>query len=194
MEPGTDITRRIKYGELPTPDDDLAADMYDDATELLATAGFDQYELSSWGRTSQHNLQYWRNLSYLGLGAGAHGYAARIRTVNAMRPEVYIERLQIASPPASAFPTTPATIKHETLDDATDMAETLFMGLRLLNEGVSLPAFNARYGVDLYERFISQIKRLESQNLLKVENDRMRLTQSARFISNRVFREFLESA
>ncbi len=192
LESGTEITRRIKYQELPMPDDDLAADMYDDTTDLLAAAGYVQYEISSWGRPSAHNIQYWRNLPYLGLGAGAHGYVQRTRTVNAMRPEIYIQRMQ--NPPMPhTFPATPATIKQEFIDDATDMAETLFMGLRLLNEGVSFAAFQTRYGLDLRARFGPEIKKLITQNLLTIIDDHLLLTQQARLISNYVFRHFLEA-
>lgn len=193
LESGTEITRRIKYQELPTPDDDLAADMYDDTTALLGAAGYRQYEISSWGRPSGHNTQYWRNLPYFGVGAGAHGYIDRFRTVNAMRPEVYIQRMQ--NPPVTyTFPATPATIKQEPIDAATDMAETLFMGLRLLNEGVSFSAFQARYGVDLRVRFGDEIDKLMGQGLLVIVGDSLRLTQQARLISNYVFRHFLEIA
>lgn len=191
LKPGTDITRRIKYGELPSPDDDLVADMYDDATDMLAAASYDQYELSSWGRPSRHNLQYWRNLPYLGVGAGAHGYARGTRTVNAMRPEIYIRQVQTQPEQPGRFPATPATIKHETIDVTTDMAETLFMGLRLLQEGVTFEGFARRYNVDLQQRFSTELERLVARGLLQMDSDGIRLTQQARLISNVVFREFL---
>ncbi|PJF42034.1 MAG: coproporphyrinogen III oxidase, partial [Phototrophicales bacterium] len=181
LESGTEITRRIKHKELPMPDEDLTADMYDDATMMLANANYPQYEISSWGKPSEHNLQYWRNLPYLGLGAGAHGYIHRIRTVNVMRPEIYIRRMQSLERDMR-FPLTPATMRHEHLDEATDMAETLFMGLRLLNEGVSLSGFKARYGIDLQVRFGAEIQKLIGQNLLVIDNDRLKLTKRARLI------------
>ncbi len=192
LKSGTDMTRRIKYGELPAPDDDLTADMYDDATVILGAAGYDQYELSSWGRPSAHNLQYWRNLPYIGLGAGAHGYVQRTRTVNAMRPEVYIRRLQSTPSENLTFPTTPATIKTEPVDDAADMAETLFMGLRLLHEGVAFADFARRYDIALREHFPDELATLSRRGLILVDAERVRLTQQARLISNVVFREFLE--
>lgn len=193
FESGTEMTRRVKYQELPEPDDDLAADMYDDLTVMMDTAGYPQYEISSWGRPSAHNLQYWRNLPYFGLGAGAHGYVNRTRTVNAMRPEIYIKRMNHTSDEL-VLPYTPATIKTEFIDDATDMAETLFMGLRMLNEGVLLPAFQQRYGVDLNQEFGEAITKLVTEGFLQLDDDRLLLTTKARLVSNYVFRHFLEWA
>lgn len=196
LEAGTEMTRQVKYHELPSPDSDLTADMYEDATALLDSAGFVQYEISNWEmaeKACEHNLQYWRNLPYLGLGAGAHGYANRMRTVNAMRPEVYIERLNTKIEAPSEFPKTPATIKAASIDRDTDMAETLFMGLRLLEEGLSLSDFEARYGERVEDRFAGEIKQLVHKGLLVMDEDRLKLTQAARLISNHVFQHFVET-
>ncbi len=85
VEPGTPLHRQVSQGDLPLPDDDLAADMYVYAVEALDAAGYSHYEISNWARAngeadwqtprlaSAHNLIYWRNQPYLGLGAGAYG-------------------------------------------------------------------------------------------------------------------------
>lgn len=86
LEHGTPFGAWARRGLLSTPDPDLAADMYEWASDQLAQAGYQQYEISNWARCDsagnllacRHNLQYWRNLPYLGLGAGAHGYAAGV--------------------------------------------------------------------------------------------------------------------
>jgi oxygen-independent coproporphyrinogen-3 oxidase len=197
LESGTELKRRVTYGNLPPPDSDLAADMYNDATELLEAAGFRQYEISNWalpGKACRHNLQYWRNLPYLGVGAGAHGYAGHIRTVNVMKPEHYIERLSMLpdEPSSLPFPETPATLKTDEIDRETDMAETVFMGLRLIEEGLSLTAFERRYGEPFEQRFGPQLERLISLGLLFLEGDRLKLTPRARLISNLVFEQFVE--
>lgn len=190
---GTEMARQVRYGELPMPEADLAADMYEDASEKLARAGFVQYEISNWGlpgKACRHNLQYWRNLPYLGLGAGAHGYAERLRTVNAMRPEVYIQRLN-AQQTALNFPRTGATIKAEEIDIETDMFETIFMGLRLLQEGLSLVDFERRYGLRLDERFGEEIAELKAWGLLWQDGERLKLTPRARLVSNSIFQKFI---
>src|SRR5450432_798585 len=139
LEPETAMTRRIERGGLPRPDDDLAADMYDLADELVSAAGLPQYEISTWARPGaecQHNLHYWRNLPYLGVGAGAHGYAGGLRYEVARSLKGYIERAKCQSA-AMPFPLT-ATADHiEAIDQRTAMAEHMITGLRLLREGIS---------------------------------------------------------
>ena len=75
LEDGTPLKRWVQQGALPEPDADLAADMYDLARRMLRDAGYRHYEISNWsreGRESKHNLAYWRNLQWLGVGPGAH--------------------------------------------------------------------------------------------------------------------------
>lgn len=194
LESGTELFRKVKYAELPSPDADLAADMYEDATEALAKAGFEQYEISNWSlpqKSCRHNRQYWRNLPYLGLGAGAHGYAGQTRTVNVMRPEQYIERLKSSQQGDFAFPCTAATMKNEAIAREVDMAETIFLGLRLLDEGLSLGAFAERYGERVEDLFADELDKLTRQGLLALEGDVLKLTPQARLISNYVFQHFL---
>lgn len=196
LEPGTPLTKQVKYGELPEPDGDLAADMYEFATEKLDQAGFVQYEISNWGQAGkfcEHNLQYWRNLPYLGIGAGAHGYANLTRTVNAMRPENYIERLQNPRQDIYDFPRTPATISAEEIDPATDQFETIFMGLRLLQEGLDLDAFAKRYNLRLEDKFSETIEFLSQNDMLRLTDTHLFLTKRARLLSNQVFTRFMES-
>lgn len=88
VEPGTPLHRQVSQGQIPLPDDDLAADMYTYALDTLGEAGYSHYEISNWAKTngeadwqtphlaSAHNLIYWRNQPYLGLGAGAYGTIA----------------------------------------------------------------------------------------------------------------------
>lgn len=192
LENGTELKRQVTYGEFPLPDPDLAADMYESASEMMDKAGFIQYEISNWGKPGKfcrHNIQYWKNLPYLGIGAGAHGYMNQTRTVNVMRPEIYIERLKSGIPDLP-FPQSPATMTAEPIDDTTDMFETIFTGLRLLDEGLSLTDFEQRYGEKLESRFADEIRRLTRMGLLWQDGDALKLTKAARLISNRVFEEF----
>jgi oxygen-independent coproporphyrinogen-3 oxidase len=115
-----------------------------------------------------------------------------MRTVNAMRPEVYIERLNSKVDTPLDFPKTPATIKVDPIDRDTELAETMFMGLRLLDEGLSMSNFEARYGVQVEDRFENEIKQLVRKGLLVIDGDRLKLTMQARLISNHVFQHFVE--
>ncbi len=94
----------VKTGLLPLPDPDLAADMYEWASDVFESAGYSQYEISNWAKPNHecvHNLQYWRGLPYLGLGAGAHGYANNYRYSNVLRIKAHIDRLKLLDSPST---------------------------------------------------------------------------------------------
>ncbi len=149
LEHGTPFQHWSEKGMLPVIDDDLAADMYEYAEERLDAAGFGHYEISNWARSDvngsifacRHNLQYWRNLPYLGFGAGAHGYAGGFRTANVLGIEPYIHRCLEGA--GRDYPLTPATASASPIDRWTEMQETMMVGLRLTQEGVSARKFAA---------------------------------------------------
>ena len=96
LEEGTPMEHKARLGLLPEPDPDLAAEMYGRAEERLGSAGYDCYEISNWarpGRECRHNLVYWRNQPYLGVGPGAHSFLGghRFRVVDS--PAEYIARV-----------------------------------------------------------------------------------------------------
>jgi len=218
LEHGTPMQHWVERGLLNEPDADLAADMYEWAGVYLDSKGYQQYEISNWARqdangqvmSCRHNLQYWRCLPYLGFGAGAHGYAAGVRTANVLSPAVYIERMLAQRPsnfnlqlPASnqhseishqQFPATPATAQAETIDRTTEMGEVMMMGLRLTDEGVLREAFHDRFGETLEAVYGSQIERLVGLGLLEwggEDQDILRLTRQGRLLGNQVFVEFI---
>lgn len=105
IEDGTKLARQIRRGEVPTPDDDLQADMYEVADARLAAGGFDWYEVSNWARTpaqrSRHNLAYWRGSDWWGFGPGAHSHMAGLRWWNVKHPAAYAQRLAASESPAA---------------------------------------------------------------------------------------------
>ena len=105
IEDGTKLARQIRRGEVPTPDDDLQADMYEVADARLAAGGFDWYEVSNWARTpaqrSRHNLAYWRGTDWWGFGPGAHSHMAGLRWWNVKHPAAYAQRLAASESPAA---------------------------------------------------------------------------------------------
>lgn len=192
LEHGTPMRAWVHRGLLPMPDPDLAADMYLLADELLMRNGFVQYEISNWsrpGHACRHNLQYWRNLPYLGFGAGAHGYAHGQRYSNVLAPSAYIERLNAGSP--TTFPLSPALQQSTTIERDDEIGETMMMGLRLTEEGVALAAFAQRFGQPLDERFGREIRQLTARGLVEITDGRLRLTRDGRLLGNQVFREFV---
>jgi oxygen-independent coproporphyrinogen III oxidase len=177
IEHGTPLQKRWAHGLVPLVDDDLAADMYEYAMDHLPQAGFEQYEISNWARrkadgtllASLHNLQYWRNQPYLGFGAGAHGYAAGIRTANVGGIRAFIRRLNQEDETSKidpTFPGGPATRRSTVIDRNTEMGEMMMVGLRLVQEGVSAGDFLARFGQSLSEVFGKEIDHLVTAKLL----------------------------
>lgn len=210
LEHGTPFGRWASRGLLPLPDPDLAADMYEWAAAFLAEMGYVQYEISNWAveksdrgpltvdRDSpscscRHNLQYWRNLDYLGLGAGAHGYAEGVRYSNVLRIKTYIERLSDLEYPISnfSFPLTPATVNHHKNTPHEDMQETMMTGLRLTGEGVSADVFQTRFGVALTDVFGKEINELLGFSLLEWAGESLRLSERGRLLGNQVFMRFV---
>ncbi len=197
VEKGTPFFRWAQRGLIPLPDDDLAADQYEWAGERLEKEGFCQYEISNWARKDssgsllacRHNLQYWRTQPYLGFGAGAHGFASGVRTVNVPGIRAYVERCKSAT--RGPFPTGPATVEQTPIDTRTEMMETMMVGLRLVEEGISYTGFEQRFHTPLEEAFGKQIQKLTGQGLLETVDGRVRLTKRGRLLGNRVFMEFV---
>ncbi|WP_295845310.1 radical SAM family heme chaperone HemW [uncultured Microbacterium sp.] len=106
VEDGTKLARQIRSGVVAEPSDDLQADMYELADDLLAAAGYDWYEVSNWSRDvahrSRHNLAYWRGTDWWGFGPGAHSHVAGLRWWNVKHPAAYAQRLASVESPVAA--------------------------------------------------------------------------------------------
>ena len=206
LEHGTPLAHWVARGLLTEPDPDLAAEMYEWAGERTARAGFIQYEISNFARPDgeggsyacRHNLQYWRGLSYLGLGAGAHGYAAGVRTSNVLSPKAYVERClsgwRRPSEKTPGFPVTPATVTAQAVEGKSEMGEFMIMGLRLTKEGVSSKEFQQRFGESLEEVYREEIRELVALKLLEKagnDGDILRLTPGGRLLGNQAFIRFI---
>ena len=211
LEHGTPFGRWYTKGLLPLPDPDLAAEMYEWASETLEENGYVQYEISNWaldhGQPSfacRHNLQYWRGLPYLAFGAGAHGYANGYRYSNVLRIKTYIERLTNFDSQFSNldFPLSPATVNQhkQTLQD--DMSEFMITGLRLTQEGVSENEFRSRFGISMQDVYRKEIEELLKFGLIELcdssysarigaRGEGVRLTKRGRLLGNQVFIRFI---
>ena len=200
IEPGTPIFKWWKRGLLPDFDEDLAADMYDLASDYLEKMGYQQYEISNWALdsssdiqfTCRHNIQYWRNLPYFGFGAGAHSSMGGFRMENVHGIAEYIQKLM--EPGDIVFPFSPANLCSGKIDDQTEMEETMMVGLRLTQEGVSSNAFFLRFNRHIESVFGREIDRLCSLGLLEwvdQNGEHVRLTLRGRLLGNQVFMQFV---
>ncbi|MCL7455229.1 MAG: radical SAM family heme chaperone HemW [Anaerolineae bacterium] len=186
VEPGTRLAASIRQGELPRPDPDLAADMYELAEEACAAAGYQHYEISNWARQDglrcEHNLIYWRNEAYVGVGAGAHSWARGQRWANVASPSAYVALISRGESPLAS---------SEAIPPELEMGETMMMGLRLLDEGVPFERFRRRFGSDLRQRYAAEIDELDQLGLVEVDEERLRLAPRGRLLANQVFYRFL---
>jgi len=186
VEPGTPMADAVQRGILTPVDDDMAADFYELATTVLTDAGWFHYEIANWASSpqtaSRHNAIYWRNGDYAGIGAGSHGHVRNRRSMNQPAPGRYIAALERGERVVTNI---------EEIDERTAMGETMMLGLRLLEDGVSAQSFAQRHGVSLFEQFEPQIVRLKSHGLLEVDDRRVRLTPRGALLANSVCAEFL---
>ncbi len=186
VEPGTPMADAVARGILVTPDDDATADLYETAIARLAAAGWTHYEVANWVASpaleSRHNRVYWRNGDYVGTGAGSHGFLGGVRWMNHQLPATYCAAVECGSPPRAT---------EEQIEARTSMGETMMLGLRLLEDGVSTDAFAARHGVSLEAAFGPIVDGLVARGLLERLPDRVRLTERGLMLANDVCAEFL---
>ncbi|WP_167139415.1 radical SAM family heme chaperone HemW [Diaminobutyricimonas sp. TR449] len=132
VEDGTKLARQIRRGEVAEPSDDLQADMYELADQLLAEAGYDWYEVSNWARKpqfrSRHNLSYWQGADWWGIGPGAHSHVGGVRWWNVKHPAAYADRILAGDSPAAG---------RETLDQETRRVERVLLHSRI-RDGLSI--------------------------------------------------------
>lgn len=176
--------RFVQGGAAALPGEDEAAEMYLLARESLVAAGYEHYEISNFARPgfrSRHNLIYWHNGDYLGLGPGASSHLSGRRWTNQRRLDRYRKAVAEGRLPREEV---------EEVDREREMGDTMILGLRLL-EGVSAEAFAARFGCTLPEMFGPAIDRLVRAGLIESRDGHVRLTEHGLPVANRVFVEFL---
>lgn len=203
VEEGTPLHRWVERGDVPLPDPDLAADMYQYARELLGSLGYHHYEISNWsqpGLASRHNLAYWRNLPYLGVGPGAHSCLGGHRFWDLDSPRGYVEAVHRWVAQGAALPNDITADwlgavgpvgGFEPIAGDLAAAEAMFLGLRLL-DGLNLVEASQRLGTDLAVRYQAQLDDLVQLGLLVQEDTVFRLHPSAYLIANQVFQRFLD--
>jgi oxygen-independent coproporphyrinogen-3 oxidase len=184
VEEGTPLGLRVARGRVIPLDPDTVADMYEAATDLLAAAGYHQYELSNWalpGHESRHNQVYWTDGEYIAFGAGAHGYLGGERYENISHPRLYIEAVTSAVPST----TRPARTSGYVPDAPTAMADFIALRLRLI-EGLDPSAFSGRFGLELEEAAGPVIDECRAAGVLEWAGGRIRLTRRGRLLHGEV--------
>lgn len=176
-----------RYGAAEIPDDDAMADFYDYASERLASAGYEHYEISNWGlpgRHSQHNLKYWRREPYLGMGAGAHSFDGVARWANVHEAARYVTLIERGSSVQEQM---------ETLLPPLALQEEFYLGLRQL-EGIDFARIERDYEAHLPDRLATlreRIDQLRSSGFIEVDGSRLRIAPDRLTVSNEIFVQLL---
>ena len=186
IEEGTPLYERYQKGQVNLPDEEVEREMYHTIVEKLAELDIHQYELSNFskvGYESKHNLVYWENRPYLGLGVSAHSKVNQTRRSNQNQINTYMASLESNQLPID---------EANDIDEKEDLFETIMLGLRL-NQGIDISAIEERYGIRFEEKYAAQIKKLINQELVVYNEGILRLTSLGKDLANQVFVEFLDA-
>ncbi|MHC4698647.1 MAG: radical SAM family heme chaperone HemW [Planctomycetota bacterium] len=181
-EPGTRLADRRQRGLITPCDEQLEADMYLLTGDMLSEAGYEQYEISNYarpGRQCQHNLIYWHNGPYIGVGPSAAGCTNRRRYKNVSDVAGYVRMMDKLGH---------AEAESETLDTPTIITELIMMQLRLV-EGLSLASFRKHTGLDPLKLFAQPLPALTERGLVTVSDTHIALTRQGRLVADAVIAE-----
>ena len=183
LENHTVFMNRMRRGKLPLPKEDLEAEMFDYIISELEKAGFEHYEISNFskpGFESRHNLMYWDNAEYYGIGAGASGYVDGVRYKNHGPIRHYLQAVEAGN----------ARVQEEVLTLNEKMEEEMFLGLRK-KSGVSKKRFEEKFGLSFEEQYGAVVSELTEQGLLVADRDIVRMTKQGLFLGDTVAEKFI---
>lgn len=183
LENHTVFMNRMRRGQLNLPQEDLEVDMFHYIINSLKEAGYDHYEISNFcrpGYESRHNLMYWDNAEYYGLGAGASGYLNGVRYRNHGPIRHYLNAVEAGN----------ARVYEEKLSLKEQMEEELFLGLRK-RAGVSIQRFEQKFQRSFEEVYGAIVAQMLEEDLLIREGDRLRTSQKGLFLGDTVAERFI---
>ena len=184
VEDSTLFADQVSSGELDLPDEDETLAMFELTQEVLAARGYVQYEISNYARKEfqcVHNINYWENGSYVGLGSGAVSCFSGLRIQNEKIPEHFIRMVSERQKPFNEAEFLPLDARFR---------ESVIMGLRM-TEGVLLSRIERQFGMTPEKYYGETIKSLFAQGLLELKDNRLRLTKSGRLLANRVMAQLV---
>lgn len=183
LENHTVFMNRMRRGKLPLPKEELEAEMFEYIIAELERAGFEHYEISNFSKSgfeSRHNLMYWDNAEYYGIGAGASGYVNGIRYKNHGPIRHYLSAVEEGN----------ARITEEHLSQKEQMEEEMFLGLRK-KSGISMARFEEKFGRSFDELYGEIVRDLVQKGLMQIEGDRVRMTKRGLFLGDTVAERFI---
>ena len=199
VEEGTPLFDQVRGGSVAEPDPDLAGEMLEWAMIRLEKDGFQQYEISNWARKgdgrrdfrSKHNMQYWLNRWYLGLGVGAHEYYDELRVANVKTIPEYVQKMSQVDQWKELYRPAAETVVEIPVYE--QMQDEMMIRFRLVEDGVDLIQFEKKFRESAQALFAVQIKSLLDKGLIEYGSGRrkLRLTQRGILMGNQVFMEFV---
>ena len=181
IEEGTPIAKKIEKGELVLPDEELERQMYWYVKNTLELNGYTHYEISNFakeGKESKHNFNCWKQKEYIGIGVAASSYLNKKRYSNVNDIKKYIEQKGKEK----------IILENQTLEEAKK--EYMLLGLRMI-KGVSIAEFKQKYGENPIFLYRKELEKMVKQELLIVEEDKIRLTNKGLDFANLVWEEFV---
>lgn len=183
LENHTVFMNRMRRGKLPLPKEELEAEMFEYIIAELERADFEHYEISNFckpGFESRHNLMYWDNAEYYGIGAGASGYVDGVRYKNHGPIRHYLQAVEAGN----------ARVQEEVLTLHEKMEEEMFLGLRK-KSGVSKKRFEEKFGLSFEDQYGAVVSELTEQGLLVPDKDIVRMTKQGLFLGDTVAEKFI---
>ncbi|WP_273450491.1 radical SAM family heme chaperone HemW [Streptococcus ferus] len=184
LENHTVFMNRQRRGQLHLPNEDTESDMFAYILSELKRQGFDHYEISNFakpGFESRHNLMYWDNAEYYGIGAGASGYLNGMRYRNRGPIQHYLKAVSEQGH---------ARLHEEYLTKAEQMEEEMFLGLRK-KSGISVARFEEKFQLSFNDLYGAIVDQLIAEGLLKNNKQQIQMTQKGLFLGDTVAERFI---
>lgn len=181
LEEGTPMYSEEQKHSFTMPDEDEERRMYYAGRQVMEKHGFMQYEISNFalrGYECRHNLKYWQQQQYIGLGPAAHSFIGNLRYSNRPNLREYLQD------------SVSCRVVQEVMNENDLMFEYVMLHLRL-NSGVDKLKFKQRFGQDFDMIYHQKVRELETAGLVKDENDKICLTYRGIDLSNYVFEELM---
>lgn len=182
LHDNTPLFTQVEAGLSKLPQEEETVKMYSYAQEYLNKKGFTHYEISNWSKTnhqSKHNLAYWKNDDYIGIGVSAASYHNKARYTNTPDISEYLKE---------DF----GNREYINQTQKEEIEETVFMGLRLLQDGLNKNTFLKRFGINFDNYYKGELERLRNRNLIIEDMESIRIKSDSIFISNEIFESFIK--
>ncbi len=181
LHDNTPLFIEVEAGRSELPQEEETIKMFELAKEVLDNNSFLHYEISNWsklGREAKHNIAYWKNHDYIGVGVSAASYHNKSRYTNTKDLSEYLK----------------SDIKREYIiqTQKEEIEETVFMSLRLLNEGLNKNDFRQRFNLNFDDYYNNELKNLTRKKIVENNDTNIRIAKDAIFVSNEVFEAFIK--